>query len=308
MMKRRHFYFVLGVVVAAAVFSAPLRALLDLSYHNDAYSQLVLIPLISAFLVYLERRKIFAHVEYCFRAGLPVVAVGIVGFCAGRAGLLRPDPVDHLALVISSLLAVWLGEFICCYGLRALRAASFPVLFLLMMIPVPDFLLNKIIEALQKGSTEVTYALLRLVGAPVLRQGFVFSLPGFNVQVARECSGIRSSVALLIASLLAGHFFLRSAWRKLSFSLMVIPIAITKNAIRIATISLLSAYVDPGFLTGKLHRDGGIPFSIIAVAMLVPLLWLLQRSETRGSGTPPPGTEATAPGEKLNAAELQAAR
>ncbi len=281
-MKRRDLYFGLFVVLTSAVFSAPLRALLKLSIDNDAYSQVSFVPLVSAFLVYLERRKIFAQAEYCLRAGSIPVAVGMGGFCAGRASLLPPETTDHLAFMMLSLLLVWIGGFVCCYGLRAFRAAAFPALFLLLMIPIPDFLLNRIVYALQKGSAVVTYALFRMVGVPVLKQGFVFSLPGVNIQVARECSGIRSSLALLIASLLAGHFFLRSRWRKVSFSLIVIPITVIKNAIRIATISLLSVYVDRGFLTGRLHHDGGIPFSMIAVAILVPLLWLLQKSE-RGS-------------------------
>lgn len=282
MMKRRDLYFALFVVLTSAVFSAPLRALLKLSIDNDAYSQVSFVPLVSAFLVYLERRKIFAQAEYCLRAGSIPVAVGMGGFCAGRASLLPLETTDHLAFMMLSLLLVWIGGFVCCYGLRAFRAAAFPALFLLLMIPIPDFLLNRIVYALQKGSAVVTYALFRMVGVPVLKQGFVFSLPGVNIQVARECSGIRSSLALLIASLLAGHFFLRSRWRKVSFSLIVIPITVIKNAIRIATISLLSVYVDRGFLTGRLHHDGGIPFSMIAVAILVPLLWLLQKSE-RGS-------------------------
>lgn len=281
-MKRRDLYFALFVVLTSAVFSVPLRALLKLSIDNDAYSQVSFVPLVSAFLVYLERRKIFAQAEYCLRAGSIPVAVGMAGFCAGRASLLPLETTDHLAFMMLSLLLVWIGGFVCCYGLRAFRAAAFPALFLLLMIPIPDFLLNRIVYALQKGSAVVTYALFRMVGVPVLKQGFVFSLPGVNIQVARECSGIRSSLALLIASLLAGHFFLRSRWRKVSFSLIVIPITVIKNAIRIATISLLSVYVDRGFLTGRLHHDGGIPFSMIAVAILVPLLWLLQKSE-RGS-------------------------
>lgn len=282
LMKRRDLYFALFVVLTSAVFSVPLRALLKLSIDNDAYSQVSFVPLVSAFLVYLERRKIFAQAEYCLRAGSIPVAVGMAGFCAGRASLLPLETTDHLAFMMLSLLLVWIGGFVCCYGLRAFRAAAFPALFLLLMIPIPDFLLNRIVYALQKGSAVVTYALFRMVGVPVLKQGFVFSLPGVNIQVARECSGIRSSLALLIASLLAGHFFLRSRWRKVSFSLIVIPITVIKNAIRIATISLLSVYVDRGFLTGRLHHDGGIPFSMIAVAILVPLLWLLQKSE-RGS-------------------------
>ncbi|MGH9352753.1 MAG: exosortase/archaeosortase family protein [Terriglobia bacterium] len=299
-MKRRDLYFALFMLLTCAAFSAPLRALLKLSYDNDSYSHVVLIPLISGLLIYFERRSIFARVEYGLGTGTIAIIAGIGGFYAGREHLFSLGKTNHLTLMALSLVFVWIGGFVCCYGMRALKAAAFPALFLFLMIPLPDFLLNKIIFALQKGSTEATYAIFRLVGVPVLKQGFVFSLPGVNIQVARECSGIRSSLALLITGLLAAHYFLRSGWRKLALILMVIPIAVIKNAIRIATISLLSVYVDRGFLTGNLHHHGGILFAMIAIAMLVPALWWLQKSENhpreRLRETQPAAPEASAAG------------
>jgi exosortase len=286
-MKRRNLYFALFMALGSAAFLAPLRALSKLSYYNASYSYVILIPLISGFLVYLERRKIFARVEYCLGYGMLGVIAGFGGFYASHGRLFLSSSRPQLSLMALSLVFVWMGGFVCCYGTRALKAAAFPSLFLLLMVPLPDSLMDRIIGALQAGSTQTAYALFRLAGVPVLKQGFVLSLPGLSIQVARECSGIRSSAALLITSLLAGHFFLRSRWRKLSFCLMVIPVTILKNAIRIVTISLLSVYVNPGFMTGNLHRRGGIPFSMIAIAILVPALWSLQRSEARAQTRPP---------------------
>ncbi|MGH9400511.1 MAG: exosortase/archaeosortase family protein [Terriglobia bacterium] len=278
-MKRRDVSFALFMLLTGVAFSAPLRALVKLSYDNDAYSYVIFIPFITGFLVYVERKRIFARVESDVETGMIAILAGIGGFCACWYHLFSLDKTNRLSLMALSLVLVWIGGFVCCYGICAFKAAVFPALFLLLMVPIPGFVLDKIVFALQKGSTETTYALFRLVGAPVLKQGFVFSLPGVNIEVAKECSGIRSSLALLIISLLAGHFFLRSGWRKLSFTLMIIPVTILKNAIRIATISLLSVYVDRGFLTGNLHHHGGVLFSLIAVAILVPILWWLQKSE-----------------------------
>ena len=157
----------------------------------------------------------------------------------------------------------------------------FPLLFLFLMAPIPDVLLNRVIVWLQQGSAEVSYAVFQLVGVPVFRTGFVFALPGVTIEIARECSGIRSSLALLITSLLAGHLFLRSAWTKAVFTLAAIPLLIVKNGIRIVTLSLLSIYVDPSFLTGNLHHQGGILFFLLALVILLPLLWLLQQHERR---------------------------
>lgn len=298
-MKRRNVYFMLFMLVTMAAFAAPLEALLRLSYDNDSYSHIVLIPLISGLLIYFERRKIFACVQYNPGAGAMALLAGLACVYAGREHLWASSGTNPLTITTLAIVLIWTGGFVGCYGIKSLQAAAFPALFLLLMVPLPDFILNRIVSGLQKGSTEVTYAIFRLVGVPVLKQGFVFSLPGVSIQVARECSGIRSSQALLITSLLAGYYFLRSGWRKLLFCLMVIPITILKNAIRIATISLLSVYVDRGFLTGRLHHDGGIPFSMIAIAMLVPLLWWLQRSETHAR-TPLPQPQSAVPETAVN--------
>jgi hypothetical protein len=61
----------------------------------------------------------------------------------------------------------------------------------------------------------------------------------------------------------------------------MIPIAIFKNAARIATISLLGIYVDRGFLYGSLHHQGGLLVALIALGMYVPLLFTLQKSEVQ---------------------------
>jgi len=66
----------------------------------------------------------------------------------------------------------------------------------------------------------------------------------------------------------------------LLFVLLAFPLAIIKNGIRITTLTLLSVYVDPGFLSGNLHRDGGVVFFLLALVILAPILLLLQNSES----------------------------
>ncbi len=179
---------------------------------------------------------------------------------------------------------MWIAAFVFCYGTQSFQAALFPLLFLLLMIPIPTVLLDQVIFVLQKGSAIATYGLFKLMGMPVLWQGFKFSLPGVDIEIAKECSGIRSSLALFITGTLAAHFFLQTHWKKVALVLLTFPIAILKNAARIVTISSLGVYVDQGYLTGRLHHKGGFVFSILALAMFVPSLFLLQRSEIAARG------------------------
>ena len=180
-----------------------------------------------------------------------------------------------------SLVTVVLGAFVLCYGVRAFRRASFGLLFLYLMVPVPPSMLATTIGFLQRASADAAGVLFGLLGAPVFREGLVFHLPRLAVVVAEECSGIRSSLALLICGLVAGHLSLRSTWTKVALVGAVIPLAIAKNAVRIVTLSLLATHVDPSFITDSvLHRNGGIPLFAVSLAALCALVWLLRRIET----------------------------
>ena len=234
----------------------------------------------SAALIYLHRKRIFTGQRYSLSTGLPLMIVGIVLFCLSQTQLSTLSPNGRLSVSVLAIVLVWIAGFTLCYGVRCFLAALFPLLFLLLMIPMPAVVLDRAELAFQTWSAEMTGALLKVLGIPVSWQGFTFSMSGAQIEIAKECSGIRSGLALIVASILAGHLFLRSAWKKILFSLLTIPIAIFKNAVRIVTISYLGVYVDTDFFYGRLHRNGGVPFSLVALAILVPLLFTLKKTET----------------------------
>jgi len=107
-----------------------------------------------------------------------------------------------------------------------------------------------------------------------------FHLAHVNIEVARECSGIRSSLALLILGILVAYFCLHTLWKQLVLVIAGLFIMILKNGVRIVTLTLLASYVDPGFLYGRLHREGGVVFFLLGLLLLAPLVWLLQRGES----------------------------
>jgi exosortase/archaeosortase family protein len=100
-----------------------------------------------------------------------------------------------------------------------------------------------------------------------------------DIEVAKECSGIRSSLSLIITALLAGHFFLRTGWSRALLVLAIVPITILKNGFRIAMLSILGVYVDERILGSDLHRKGGILFFIMALVLVWGVIALLRKSE-----------------------------
>jgi exosortase len=278
---KAHLAFGALVIVSTIVFWRTISAWFAYSLHNPSGSHIVLIPFVSVFLIFRERQRIFSSIRPSMIPGIGVILLGIVLYWTRNPGSMSSEGSGSLSVCALAVLLIWAGGFLSAYGLTAVREAAFPLLFLLLMIPLPERFLNWTIELLQRGSTEISYLLFNLVGVPALKQGFVISVPGISIEVAAECSGIRSSLALLITCLLAAHLYLRTPWKIAVFVLLVLPLSIIKNGIRIVTLTLLSLYVDPRFLTGSLHRDGGFVFFLLALLLLFPVFILFERSEKR---------------------------
>jgi exosortase len=249
---------------------------LALATGDESASHVVVIPLVSLFLIYQRREAVFASPRFD-PIGLPVVAAGVAGWIASGAGTIESSA--DVTFGIAALVVMWLGGFLVFYGRAAFAAGLFPLLFLAFMIPIPDAVLGAAVQTLKRGSAEAVAALFRLTGTPHYRDGFVFALPTFAIEIADECSGIRSSIALLLTSLLAGDAFLRNTWSKAVLVAVVLPLAILKNGVRIVGLSLLAIHVDPEFLTGQLHNEGGIVFFVASLVLFVPVLALLRRYE-----------------------------
>lgn len=282
---RRTAAFTVYCVAVALIHVQALQALYDYSMQNVTASHVMLVPFVSLALVYQSRRAIFASVTTEWTAGLPVLLLGLGLFAAARLYGPSVSPATGLALAVGALVVLWVGGFALVYGPQALRAASFPLLFLGFTVPIPDALLDGLILVLQTGSADAVGGLFALTGTPYFREGFIFALPTVAIEIAEECSGIRSSIALVLTSLLAGQMWLDAGWKKAALLAITLPLTILKNGIRIVTLTLLAIHVDPDFLTGQLHHDGGIVFFLLTLAMLAPFLALLRRLGPRRPAT-----------------------
>lgn len=282
-LSRRLPLFLAWVFATCLLFYRPLSAFVSYSLSNDNASHLVLIPLISAWIVFLERDRIFGVLGSDVGRSAIFLAVGVLlGVFAFLAGS-RWSALNKLSLYTLALITLWLAGFAFFFGVTSLKNAQFSLAFLILTIPIPDFILDKAIYLLQKGSAEIAAVLFDWSGVPVLRDGFVFHLAHVNIEVARECSGIRSSLALLILAILIAHFYLDTFWKQLVLVAVGLFVMILKNGVRIVTLTLLASYVDPGFLYGRLHREGGVVFFLLGLLLLFPVLWLLQRGERKAS-------------------------
>jgi exosortase len=278
----RAIFFAIFCAAGIGVFWEPLRELPFYSFGGQLYTHLCLIPPVSAYFIFLKRKSIFSEAEYALAGGAIVALVGIVLLMAGLHYKADLGQNDYLSLGAAGMVLWVIGGFLGVYGTKAFKKALFPMLFLFFTVPLPTLVLDRSVGFLQHLSTEAVEGVLTFIGTPHVRSGTVFELPGHAMEVAPECSGIRSTLALVILVTVGGYVFLDTGWRRLLLVLAVIPVSVFKNALRISTLGLLASYVDPRWITGSwLHSFGGKPFFIIALIMLAPILWMLVRSERK---------------------------
>jgi exosortase len=275
----RNLLFLLFSIVTAVIFFKPLKDLIFFSLGSQVYDYFILIPGVSAYLFYTERDRIFSNLKYSYAPGILLIILGTILYVLERKQGITPNQNDYLSAMALSALLCWIGGFILFYGTRSFKGAIIPILLFAFMVPIPTVVMERIITFLQLGSTAAADVIFRLTGVPYVREGFNFYFRGLTIEVAPQCSGIHSGISLLITSLIAGQLFLNTRSRRVFLSVAAIPIAVFKNGMRIATLSLLGLYVDQGILAGPIHKKGGIPFFIVALIMLGAILVLLRRSE-----------------------------
>jgi exosortase len=253
---------------------------LALSWQNDDYTHILLILPVSLALILLERESLSKLCHWDFYRGPALVAgaLAIAFYALLKSASLTSDlrlSIGMLALVLS-----WIGAFQLCFGARASRTVLFPLLFLFGLVPFPTFLLDSVIALLQQGSAWSAHVLFAACGIPVLQQGLLLKVPGLTVQIAQDCSSIRSSSMLMVTALVMAQVLLQSPWRKAITVCLAIPLSVAKNGLRIFIIAMLGIKVDPGYLTGRFHRHGGILFFIVALLAMFAVLWILRKGES----------------------------
>ena len=280
--SRRLIGFFAFAVLLTLAFSPSLVALATYAIETDIHSHIVMIPFISSYLIYVGRKEL--PTDYVFSpGGTSILLTTGLGALLAAAGPMRISSAlshnDYLSLIALSFVCLISAGGFLFLGRKWMAAAAFPFAFLIFMVPLPDSLVNSLETASTLASAEASALFFSIAGTPLLRDGTVFQLPGIVIQVAQECSGIRSSWVLFITSILASYLFLRTPWRRAVLVSLVIPLAILRNGFRILVIGLLCVQFGPQMIHSIIHKQGGPLFFALSLIPLFLLLWWLRRGE-----------------------------
>jgi len=272
--------FVLLCAISLVIGWQPLLRTFALAWRTDEYTHLLLIVPISAALIFTEWATLKPVFKPAVGLGSALLVIAIlIGVYPRRMMSSQSD--IQLSVSMAAMVIWWIGSFVLCFGGRIARHFLFPLCFLFWLVPIPAPVLNKIVAFWQQWSATSASMLFSALGIPVTQNGVILSIPGLTLEVAQECSSLRSSLMLIVTTMVLAHLFLRSFWRKTAVVMAAIPLSIAKNGLRIFTISMLGTRVDPGFLHGNLHRHGGILFFLLALFAVLLLLWFLNRNENQ---------------------------
>ncbi len=272
-------------IVSLLIWWQAIAATLALVLRQEAYTHILLILPVSIGLIVTEWGRREWKPSPAIRDGSAVlilaVLVAVGGLRWGRVDIYTGD--IRLAVEMLAVATWWIGSFLLCFGSRVFRGCMFPLLFLLWLIPMPGIALDHVVSFLQQGTASFTRWLLMTAGVPVAQDNTTLILPGLTLEVAQECSSIRSSIMLIVSSMVMAYLLLRSFWGRTLVILAAIPLSVAKNGVRVFTLAVLGAYVNPNVLNSPLHHQGGRLFFALALAWVCLLIWIVGWAERRSA-------------------------
>jgi exosortase C (VPDSG-CTERM-specific) len=299
---KRFLGFLVFIAVMTAAFSRPLLSLAASAAHSDLNSYILLIPFVSGYLLFLQRKSFQAGYGSSPAWACLPAAVGLACLAATwnwRPVLSQNDSLSLMTLAFVSSIIVGALLFM---GRKWLAGAAFPMGFLIFMMPIPDAAVESLETASKLASAEVAAVFFDVFGVPALRGGVVFQLPDITIRVAQECSGIHSSLVLVIASLLASHLILRTFWRRALLIVFAISLGVIRNGFRILVLGWLCVHIGPQMIDSPIHHKGGPVFFVLSLIPFFLLLWALCRADRKALAKKGFGDVAAAP---LAASDLQ---
>jgi exosortase D (VPLPA-CTERM-specific) len=244
---------------------------------NPEYSHCLLIPLVSVFLIWQQKDRLERISFEGSWWGAVLVLLG--------GGLLVLGQLATIYTLVQYAYVVTLYGLVFSFtGVRAFRALAVPLLILVFMIPLPQFVLYNLSADLQLLSSELGVWFMRLFGISVFVEGNVIDLGGYKLQVAEACDGLRYLFPLMTLGFLVGYFYKGALWKRIVLFLSSIPITIVMNSWRIGTIGLMVEHWGIGMAEGFLHEFQGWMVFMLSAALLLGEIALLNRVG-RESGT-----------------------
>jgi exosortase D (VPLPA-CTERM-specific) len=246
-------------------------------FEAPEYSHGLLIPPIAAFLLWQQKDRLERIPFTGSWAGVALVLLGGAFLVLGQLGTVYTILQYAYVITLYGLILSFLGW-------TAFRLIAIPMLILLFMIPLPQFVLANLSTRLQLLSSQIGVSVMRLFDISVFLEGNVIDLGGYKLQVAEACSGLRYLFPLMTLGFLMAYFYKGALWKRIVLFLSSIPITVLMNSLRVGTIGLMVEHWGIGMAEGFLHEFQGWMVFMVSLALMLgeitALNWIGRESGT----------------------------
>lgn len=253
----------LAALLTALLYYPVLAGLFRQWLGDPNYTHGLLIPLVSAFFLFRDRetlrRTSGGGKEYL---GLPLILLAAVLLVGGTAA-------SELYTARLSLPIMLMGLILFLRGTAFAKRTAFPILFLLMMVPLPYIVYYKMTFPMQIMSAKLSAGILRILSVSIIRHGNILLLPGYTLEVVAACSGLRSLMTMVTLAMIFAAFSPLSPARRILLVLSALPVAIAANTIRLVVTALGAYTVGPEFADGPLHELSGLIVFLAGLLLLM---------------------------------------
>ena len=262
----------LGVVLALGVLLIYWQVLYNLFQQlaaDEDFSYGLLLPFVSAYLVYLKWPELRRRPWRPSWVGLIFLALALILLVSGK--LVTEYYSMRLSFIIFTA-----GLLLLLGGWGILRLLAFPLVLLILMLPLPGIITSTLTLPLQLTSSCLAAAILRTLGYPLVLAGNIIDLGVRQLQVVAACSGLRYILSLLALGIIYCYFYQRTVWKAAVLLIALIPAAILANALRVAAMG-----VYPSLQEGFWHGFTGWLIFVFCFSILALLNGGLNRLQPR---------------------------
>ena len=260
----------LPVAILGLVFADSVAYMADLWLTDENYGHGMLVPLVSLYLIWQQRRRLMEQSVSGSWWGLIWILTGAALYVVGE-----------LATVYQFLhVALWciiVGLLVSALGSRAVSTIAFPLGFLLTVVPLPQFLYQGLSGKLQLISSALGVGCLQFIGITAFRDGNVIDLGPIQLQVVDACSGLRYLFPLATLALLCSYLFRERLWKRIVLFISSIPISILLNGFRIGMIGVLVEHFGQGAAEGFYHAFEGWVLFMASLGLLLAEMFVLRK-------------------------------
>ena len=259
------------IAVLIGILYAPVFPTLWEDWNQDPnYGHGVFVPFLTAFLVWWKRDTIQEIKPEPYGPGLFVVLLGIILCLIGMAG-------NERFTMRASMIVVIFGVFMSLLGMRGAKVLSFPVFYLLLMIPLPYIIYYAVASPVKLFATKWAVFFVDLLRISVHNEGNIIYLSNTTLEVADACSGLRSLMSLFTFGLVFAYTAQRTFLCRSVLVTAIIPIAIISNIIRIIITAMLAYYKGPETAHGFLHDTSGMVVYTVATVLIFGVNEILRK-------------------------------